>query len=115
MDVDGEVFTVKISPLGSGSEALATAAADKGETRDAPVGRRELPDGAVVCGVPGLILAVPVKVGDSVAEGDEVAMIETMKMRRSIVSPRPGVVREVHVQEGQMVDPEDVLIVVAQQ
>jgi biotin carboxyl carrier protein len=39
-------------------------------------------------------------------------MIETMKMRRSIVTPRPGVVREIHAQEGQMVDPEDILMVV---
>jgi pyruvate/oxaloacetate carboxyltransferase len=112
VDVDGEVFTVRISPLGNGNEALATTASEEGQARDAQPKPRELPEGAIVCGAPGLILAVAVKVGDSVAEGDEVAMIETMKMRRSIVTPRPGVVREIHAQEGQMVDPEDILMVV---
>ena len=61
----------------------------------------------------GLVLSIQVKVGDSVAEGDEVAMIETMKMSRYIVSPKQGVVSEIRAQEGQMVDAEDVLMVVA--
>ncbi len=39
-------------------------------------------------------------------------MIETMKMRRYIVSSEAGVVQEVLAQEGQMVDAEDVLLVV---
>ena len=74
---------------------------------------RELPEGAVVCGMAGLILSIKVKVGDRVAEGDVVAMIETMKMKRYIVSPQAGVVQEIRAQEGQMVDAEDVLMVVA--
>ncbi len=57
----------------------------------------------------GLVLAIKVKVGDSVARGDEVAMIESMKMKRYIVSSKQGVVQEVLAQEGQMVDAEDVL------
>ena len=70
---------------------------------------RELPEGAIVCGRAGLVLSIQVKVGDRVAEGDEVAMIETMKMRRYIVSPTQGVVTEIRAQEGQMVAAEDVL------
>jgi biotin carboxyl carrier protein len=58
------------------------------------------------------VLAMQVKVGDSVAEGDEIAMLETMKMKRYIVSSKQGVVKEIRAQEGQMVDAEDVLIVV---
>ena len=66
-----------------------------------------------MCGTAGLVLSIQVKVGDSVAEGDEVAMIESMKMRRCIVSPKQGVVQEIRAQEGQMVDAEDVLMVLA--
>jgi pyruvate/oxaloacetate carboxyltransferase len=72
-----------------------------------------VPKGAIVCGMAGLVLSIQVKVGDSVAEGDEVAMIETMKMRRYIVSPEQGMVKEIRAQEGQTVDAEDVLMVLA--
>ena len=108
VDVDGEVFTVKILPVWNERHGAVTAV-----KAQAPGEPQELPEGAVVCGAPGLILSIQVKVGDSVAEGDEVAMIETMKMRRSILSSRQGVVSEVWVEEGQMVAAEDVLMVVA--
>jgi len=35
-----------------------------------------------------------------------------MKMRREVHSPHSGVVKEICVHEGEMVDPEDVLMVV---
>jgi pyruvate carboxylase subunit B len=73
---------------------------------------KELPKGAVACGMAGLILAIKVKVGDRVSKGDLVAMIEAMKMRREVHSPHSGVVKEICVHEGEMVDPEDILMVV---
>jgi biotin carboxyl carrier protein len=45
-------------------------------------------------------------------EGDPLAMIEAMKMRRHILSPERGVVKEIMAKEGEIVDPQDVLIVV---
>jgi len=56
-------------------------------------GRRNY-SGAVLCGMCGLVLSFEVKVGDSVNAGDLVAMIEAMKMRRHVNSPRSGVVKE---------------------
>jgi biotin carboxyl carrier protein len=79
----------------------------------APSGPREVPEGAIVAGAAGLVLSIRVQVGDSVAEGDEVVMMETMKMRRYILSPRQGVVKEIRAQEGQMLNADDVLLVVA--
>jgi pyruvate carboxylase len=116
VDVDGEVYTVRISPLGSaGSEAITAGKARGGATADkveASAAPRERPEGAVLCGAPGLILSILVKAGDSVTEGDEIAMIESMKMKRSIVASRPGVVQETCAEEGQMVAADDVLLVV---
>jgi pyruvate carboxylase subunit B len=108
VDVDGVVFRVTVSPIGNGHEGAVTA-----EAAPAAPAPRELPEGAVVCGRAGLVLSVQVRVGDAVNEGDEVAMIETMKMRSYIVSPKQGVVTEVCAQEGQMVAAEDVLMVLA--
>ncbi len=118
VEVDGDVFTVRISPLGSdGGSIVSASAAAQDAARGAPgpqtpAGPRELPEGAILCGAPGLILSLLVQVGDAVAEGDEIALIETMKMKRPIVAPCSGVVRETPTQEGQMVAAEDVLMVV---
>ncbi len=109
VDVDGEVFNVKVSPVWDEGEGAAGVVKEP----RAPSGPRELPEGAVVCGAAGLVLSIQLKVGDSVADGDEVATIESMKMRRCIVSSKQGVVQEIRAQEGQMVQAEDVLIVLA--
>jgi biotin carboxyl carrier protein len=53
-----------------------------------------------------------VKTGDAVNAGDLIAMIEAMKMRRHIVSPHAGIVREVFIREGEIVQPDDLLMVV---
>jgi pyruvate/oxaloacetate carboxyltransferase/biotin carboxyl carrier protein len=110
VDVDGEVFNVKISPVWDGAgETERTIVAAGPETAKRP---KELPSGAVFCGMAGLVLSLEVKVGDSVNAGDLVAMIEAMKMRRHVNSPRSGVVKEIWAREGEMVNPEDVLMVV---
>jgi pyruvate/oxaloacetate carboxyltransferase/biotin carboxyl carrier protein len=90
VDVDGEVFNVKISPVWN--EIESSTATVKPQTPTIP---EESPAGAVVCGMAGLILSIEVKVGDAVSKGDQVAMIEAMKMRRHILSPRQGVVRDI--------------------
>lgn len=40
---------------------------------------------------------VPAQVGASVAEGDELAILESMKMEIPVVAPCSGTIREVHV------------------
>jgi biotin carboxyl carrier protein len=60
----------------------------------------------------GLVLSFEVKVGDSVNAGDLVAMIEAMKMRRHVNCPHGGVVKEICAREGEIVEPEDILMVV---
>jgi pyruvate/oxaloacetate carboxyltransferase len=110
VDVDGELFNVKISPVWDGAgKAERTMMAERPETAKR---LRELPSGAVLCGMAGLILSIETKVGDRVNAGDLVAIIEAMKMRRHVNSPCSGVVKEIWAREGEMVNPEDVLMVV---
>jgi pyruvate carboxylase subunit B len=105
--VDGEVFNVKISPVAGGSAGAVVI-----EQAGALSPPREVPEGAIVAGAPGLVLSVLVQVGDPVAEGDEVALMEIMKMRRYILASKQGVVSEIWAHEGQMLEAEDVLLVV---
>jgi pyruvate/oxaloacetate carboxyltransferase/biotin carboxyl carrier protein len=110
VDVDGEIFNVKISPVWDGAgKTERPIVAERPETAKRP---KELPSGAVLCGMAGLVLSIEAKVGSRVNEGDLVAMIEAMKMRRHVNSPRSGVVKEIWAREGEMVNPEDVLMVV---
>ena len=60
--------------------------------------------------MPGLILDLKVKAGDTVKKGDIVLILEAMKMENSIKSPGAGVVREVKVSLKQSVEKNQVLI-----
>jgi pyruvate/oxaloacetate carboxyltransferase len=108
VDVDGEVFNVRVSPVHDGDERGEYAA----RPQEAPRGPKELPHGAVLAGMAGLVLSLEAKVGDRVNAGDLVAMIEAMKMRRHIVSPHGGMVKEICAREGQIVQPDDPLMVI---
>jgi biotin carboxyl carrier protein len=58
----------------------------------------------------GLIVKVPVKVGDEVKLGDVVAVLEAMKMQNDIVTTQPGKVTDVYVKEGEVVKPNQPLV-----
>lgn len=60
--------------------------------------------------MPGNVLKVNVKVGDSVEEGQAVAVLEAMKMENDIVAPSAGTVASVNVSVGDSVNTGDVLI-----
>ena len=53
--------------------------------------------------MPGVIVSVAVKEGDQVITGDEVCVLEAMKMQQVLRADWTGIVRRVHVQSGQQV------------
>jgi biotin carboxyl carrier protein len=63
--------------------------------------------------MPGKVVRVLVSVGDSVAEGQGLVVVEAMKMENELRSPKAGVVKELHAQEGQAVESGAKLVVVA--
>ncbi len=62
------------------------------------------------CPMPGLVIEVTVGKGDDVHKGQEMFMIESMKMQSSIASPRDGRVESVFVTAGQTVESDQVLM-----
>ena len=54
--------------------------------------------------MPGLILSINVKVGQKVNEGDQLLILEAMKMENSISSPKEGIVKSVHIKSGETVE-----------
>lgn len=59
--------------------------------------------GTVTAPLPGVIIAVNVKAGDSVKAGQTVAVLEAMKMENEIEAPSAGTVTAVHVAQGESV------------
>lgn len=58
---------------------------------------------AVTSPLPGVIIAVKVNVGDTVKVGQEVAVLEAMKMENSIEADCAGTVTAIHVAKGDSV------------
>lgn len=59
----------------------------------------------------GKIIDVKVKVGDAVNEGDEVIILEAMKMELPVVANGSGTVKEVKCKSGDAVETDAVLVV----
>jgi biotin carboxyl carrier protein len=53
--------------------------------------------------ITGVVFQIAAKAGDTVAAGDPVIVLESMKMEIPVEAPRAGAVREIRVQEGQTV------------
>ncbi|XP_062621839.1 propionyl-CoA carboxylase alpha chain, mitochondrial-like [Saccostrea cucullata] len=64
----------------------------------------------VLAPMPGVLKSVDVKPGDMVAEGQEVCVLEAMKMQNSLTSARIAKVKKVNYKQGQTVDEGDVIV-----
>ncbi|RFU13542.1 acetyl/propionyl/methylcrotonyl-CoA carboxylase subunit alpha [Rhodobacteraceae bacterium W635] len=60
--------------------------------------------GVITAPMPGLVKAVHVAPGQSVAAGDRLAILEAMKMEHTLTAWRDGVIAEVLAEAGQQVD-----------
>jgi pyruvate carboxylase subunit B len=106
VEVDGQSYAVRIiGGLDAGAAPSAVGTAQT-EQSAAPVAR----EGTVVSPMQGLLLKVNVKVGDRVALGDVVAVLEAMKMQNDITATRAGTITEVFATEGTVVGPRAPLV-----
>lgn len=67
--------------------------------------------GDVTAPMGGKVIDVKVKAGDAVNEGDEVLILEAMKMELPVVANESGTVKEVKCNKGDAVEAEAVLVV----
>jgi len=65
----------------------------------------------IIAPMGGKILEVKVNVGDTVNDGDEVVILEAMKMELPVVAEASGTVKEVKCNKGDAVEAEAVMIV----
>jgi biotin carboxyl carrier protein len=62
--------------------------------------------------IPGRVIGVSVAAGDAVAVGQEILVIEAMKMQNELRSPRAGTVERLAVGAGARVELGDLLVVI---
>ncbi|MCS7207609.1 MAG: hypothetical protein NZ951_06750 [Dehalococcoidia bacterium] len=103
--VEGQPVEVEVLPEGSVSpRGMPVASPGSGPAPHPPQERR------IVSPMPGRVVGVSVRVGDRLQAGDEVCVIEAMKMEQSIRCTHGGVVKAVHIQPGQTVQAGDLLV-----
>ena len=61
--------------------------------------------------ITGTVWKIEVEVGDEVADGDSVVILESMKMEMPVEVEVDGTVKEIRCKEGQSVQEGDVLVV----
>ncbi len=71
-------------------------------------------DGRLTAMMPGRVVKVMARVGDSVKKGQPLIIMEAMKMEHTIVSPRDGVVERVAFSENDLVSADAVLFAFAE-
>ena len=71
--------------------------------------------GGLTAPMPGKVIAVNVRFGDSVQEGDLLMIVEAMKMEHRVLAPHAGAVGEVRAHVGDQVNGGDLLVVIEEQ
>ena len=104
--VNGTPYTVELEEAPAAAPAT-TATASTPAAASAPVSApAAAPSGAgkaVTSPLPGVIIAIKVNVGDVVKAGQEVAVLEAMKMENSIEATHDGTVTAINVAKGDSI------------
>lgn len=117
--VNGTAYQVTVEEGFAGAAAPAPAPAPAAAPAPAPAPAAPAPAAApagagevVEAPMPGKVLRINKHVGDAVAAGDEVLVLEAMKMGNPIMAPCDGKITGMPVSEGQSVQGGDTLFTV---
>lgn len=134
--VDGEYFDVEVDEVGGAPVVTPVQPAAPPKTAPAPAApakpveaakpkaekaaapapaakAAEPADGtALRAPMPGMIVSYAKQVGDTVAEGETVVILEAMKMENALAAPAGGTIKSIHFASGDSVAKNDVLCVI---
>jgi biotin carboxyl carrier protein len=63
--------------------------------------------------MPGVVIDIPIEEGQEVTRGDNVIILESMKMQNEIKAPRDGTVNRLRVKAGESVDQNQILLILS--
>ena len=116
LTVNGVAYDVTVDEKGNGGASAAPAAAPVAKAAapaatPAPAQKASQAGNiSVAAPMPGKILSIKVKEGDSVHSGDVLLVLEAMKMENDIVAPKDGTVVSINTKVGDSVESAQVLI-----
>ena len=70
--------------------------------------------GQIKSPMPGLVVKIDVKIGQTVEKNDTLLTLEAMKMENLIKAPTSGVIKSIDVKEGAAVDKNQLLVVISE-
>lgn len=108
--VNGRSYKVEYAPISRSYPRIAeiTLAKPFGPS----VGELLSEKGLVTAALPGRVVSMKAKIGDSIEVGEALCVLEAMKMENEIMAPMTGVVKEVMVSEGDIVDKGQALVLI---
>lgn len=113
--VEGETFLVEVEGLSSQTTVRPRRGRSPQAEIESPLTQSQssatnCSDDIIRSPMPGRVISILIRPGDQVAAGDEVCVVEAMKMEQSIQAHRDGVVKTVFVQPMDPVKTDDPLI-----
>ena len=111
VNVNGTAYEVTVEEVVGGAAPAPVAAAPAAAPAPAPAAAPAGAGEQVKSPMPGNILSVNVNVGDTVAEGQVLMILEAMKMENEIMAPHDAKVAQVLANKGATVNTGDVLVV----
>ncbi|MBQ9306983.1 MAG: acetyl-CoA carboxylase biotin carboxyl carrier protein subunit [Clostridia bacterium] len=116
--VNGQAYEVSVEEVTSGEQPVVAPAAHVAPKAAAPKAAPKAAPAVAGSGtpvkapMPGTILDVKVKVGDTVTNGQAVCVLEAMKMENEIPAPKAGKVTSVLASKGASVNTGDTLVTI---
>jgi len=118
ISVNGQSYEVEVEEIGGVTSVTSIPVSEKAvksapKVVSAPKATVVLTGGEEISApMPGKILQVKVKEGDSVSDGDTLLILEAMKMENEIFASTSGKIKKINVSANDMVDTGDVLLII---
>ena len=113
VQVDGETYVVELEAAVRGGEPRPRSVRPAAKPKEEQPGLRGILQGddkLVRCPLPGRVVSVSVVKGQTMSPGDEICVLESMKMEQSVRMAHSGVAKGVKIKKDQSVKAGDALL-----
>ena len=106
VEVDGDLYLVELEEGTAGAERPQALRARKERKAEQPGlrGIVQQDDNLVRCPLPGKVISVTATKGQEMEPGDEICVLESMKMEQSVRMAQRGMVKSIKVKKNQSIN-----------